>query len=507
MEDSQKMSLRRLATAIFTALVLAAATAASAAAVGGPVILGGDDLQDHGQVDSSGNSEQGWLYIQRAVGNIKAQVGRSNDNSIAAFGSSDPGTVDEFSDGNAGAAIKNAAAKNGMGIQFFEGSTEINNGMASIANGSYRPAIIWLAGTGADNNFDSCSGQGTEGQAVTDNVSTMNNFVNQGGGLMSHGVCYDWLAALIPGLQATGQGSSDDLYRTSAGEAQFPDVSNDDFNAGPWHNHFEGDFGGLDVLVRSSDIDDSQTGQDAAVFLGGGQVSLTERPTDLVITKADSVDPSPVNRDLEYTVLVENKGQETATGVTVTDDLPSGLSARSTSASQGSCSGTTTVTCNLGDIAPGGNATVRITVTPTQTGTITNQARVSGNQPDPNDANNSVSESTTITAAQEAQARRDRSRPRVIAAGLPRGCVRRPFSARFRVRDASGVRRVSVFLDGRRIKRTTTNLFAVRINARRLRPGRHRIRVVAIDRAGNRRTLTRVFARCAQVRRAPSFTG
>jgi hypothetical protein len=107
----------------------------------------------------------------------------------------------------------------------------------------------------------------------------------------------------------------------------------------------------------------------------------------------------------------------------------------------------------------------------------------------------------------QAQARRDRSKPQVIAAGVPRNCVREAFSARFRIRDNSRLRRATVFLDGKRVKQTRTKLFAVRIKAGALSAGRHTIRVVAVDRAGNRRTLTRVFARCAQVRRAPSFTG
>jgi hypothetical protein len=107
----------------------------------------------------------------------------------------------------------------------------------------------------------------------------------------------------------------------------------------------------------------------------------------------------------------------------------------------------------------------------------------------------------------QAQARRDRSKPQVVAAGVPTACVRGAFSARFHIRDSSRLRRATVFLDGKRVKRTTRKAFAVRVKAAGLKAGRHTIRVVAVDRAGNRRTVTRVFARCAQVRRAPSFTG
>jgi hypothetical protein len=259
-------------------VVLGLAAAPSAWAVGGPVILGGDDLTDHGSVDGAGNSEQGWLYMEKAVANIKPQVGRANDNSIAAFGSADPGPVNPGDCCDAGQAIKNAAEKNGMTVQYFDGNADMNTGFANIANGSYNPAIIWIAGTGASNNIDdACSGDGTEGQALIDNAGVINDFVNQGGGLFSHGTCYEWLSSLLPGLSTVDGGGFGDLYLTPEGQSAFPGVSESDFNAGPWHNHFEGNFGGLNLLVRSNQVDDS-SGQDAAVVLGGSQVTLIAQP-------------------------------------------------------------------------------------------------------------------------------------------------------------------------------------------------------------------------------------
>ena len=60
------------------------------AAVGGPVILGGDDLTDHGGA-SGGVNHTGWLYIEKALGSIAPQVTRSgSDGSVAALGS-EPG--------------------------------------------------------------------------------------------------------------------------------------------------------------------------------------------------------------------------------------------------------------------------------------------------------------------------------------------------------------------------------------------------------------------------------
>jgi hypothetical protein len=89
-----------------------------------------------------------------------------------------------------------------------------------------------------------------------------------------------------------------------------------------------------------------------------------------------------------------------------------------------------------------------------------------------------------------------------LGAGKP--CLARDFRLRIRARDASGIRRVSVFLDGNLVRRTTRGRFFVWIRAEGLRAGRHTIRVVARDRAGNRTVTTRRFRRCA---RPVSLTG
>jgi hypothetical protein len=52
------------------------------------------------------------------------------------------------------------------------------------------------------------------------------------------------------------------------------------------------------------------------------------------------------------------------------------------------------VTCALGSITNGGNATVTIIVTPTTGNPLNNTAAVSGNEPDPNSANHSVTITT-----------------------------------------------------------------------------------------------------------------
>ena len=92
----------------------------------------------------------------------------------------------------------------------------------------------------------------------------------------------------------------------------------------------------------------------------------------------------------------------------------------------------------------------------------------------------------------------------------PRGravCTTRDFTARIRVRDRAGIRRVNVYLDGRLVRQTRRTRFSLRIRVRGLRVGSHQITVVARDRAGNRSVTRRRFGRCALTLAVPRFTG
>jgi uncharacterized repeat protein (TIGR01451 family) len=119
---------------------------------------------------------------------------------------------------------------------------------------------------------------------------------------------------------------------------------------------------------------------------------------DLAITKTDSPDPVGVGQLVTYLLRVVNNGPEIATGVSTSDTLPGTVTFISSSPSQGSCAGTTTVACNLGTLAVNGTATVSIVVQANSTGTINNTATVTGAVTDPVAANNSSTASTTVLA-------------------------------------------------------------------------------------------------------------
>jgi uncharacterized repeat protein (TIGR01451 family) len=136
------------------------------------------------------------------------------------------------------------------------------------------------------------------------------------------------------------------------------------------------------------------------------QCNEIEESAGLSITKDDSPDPVTVGNVLTYTLTVTNSGPDDATGVTVTDVIPSSFTFNNATPSQGTCDPLLgqTLTCNLGTIANGGNATITISVTPTQAGVIANTAVVSGNEPDPDPDDNSDTETTTVEGAGPASA-------------------------------------------------------------------------------------------------------
>jgi uncharacterized repeat protein (TIGR01451 family) len=125
-------------------------------------------------------------------------------------------------------------------------------------------------------------------------------------------------------------------------------------------------------------------------------------PADLSITKSDSPDPVNEGGQLTYTIEVRNGGPDAAANVVVTDDLPSSdFDLISVIPSQGSCDtqGGQNVSCNLGTLASGSAATVTIQVTAKKPGTVSNTASVTSSEADPQGANNTVTETTTVLEA------------------------------------------------------------------------------------------------------------
>jgi uncharacterized repeat protein (TIGR01451 family) len=87
---------------------------------------------------------------------------------------------------------------------------------------------------------------------------------------------------------------------------------------------------------------------------------------DVTITKTASPEPVDQGTNLTYTIQLVNHGPSTATGVSVSDPLPTEVTFSSVSTSQGTCSQSAgTVSCTIGTMAVGGTVVVTINVSAT----------------------------------------------------------------------------------------------------------------------------------------------
>ena len=135
---------------------------------------------------------------------------------------------------------------------------------------------------------------------------------------------------------------------------------------------------------------------------GTGTITNDDAPpveADLSVTIVDSPDPVPARSDLITTISVTNHGGSTATGVSLTANLPAGVPVTSASTGEGTCTMSGAVlSCALGGMDTGKTATVTIAMTPPTAGaTLATQASVTADQSDPVAANN-VAQATTKVA-------------------------------------------------------------------------------------------------------------
>ena len=132
----------------------------------------------------------------------------------------------------------------------------------------------------------------------------------------------------------------------------------------------------------------SVTGNEFDPDTANNQASTTVDVQPLVDLDLDKVASNPTpsaGGTVTYTLSLVNHGPSAATGVTVTDPLPSGLSFISSTASQGSCGASgQTVTCHLGTLGAGATAVMILDtrVASSDAGTtVQNTATATADQP------------------------------------------------------------------------------------------------------------------------------
>lgn len=125
---------------------------------------------------------------------------------------------------------------------------------------------------------------------------------------------------------------------------------------------------------------------------------VTSAPSvDVAVSVVGAPEPATVGQPFSYAVLVGNPGTAPATGVTLTDRLPDGVSINSIAPSQGTYTlAGNILTVHLGAIAPLALTEVTISLTPGVPGLIVDSASVTADQPDFNITNNFDTRTTTV---------------------------------------------------------------------------------------------------------------
>ncbi len=121
-----------------------------------------------------------------------------------------------------------------------------------------------------------------------------------------------------------------------------------------------------------------------------------ENKASLSVYSSNSQTSATKGGTITYKWVLSNSGPKTANNVVLTDKLPSSVALVSVNTTAGTCGGTTTITCNLGDLRYGGGPTITIVVKALSRGTVTNSATVTSTTPDPTLSDNTATVVTRV---------------------------------------------------------------------------------------------------------------
>lgn len=116
--------------------------------------------------------------------------------------------------------------------------------------------------------------------------------------------------------------------------------------------------------------------------------------SDLAVSILSAPANAAVGEQLQYVITVTNAGPSDASSVTIFDTLPANVTF--VSGSTGCINVGANVYCVLNSLAAGSSTSINFLVMPTVSGSITNTVSVSSSNPDPNSANNSATNVTSV---------------------------------------------------------------------------------------------------------------
>lgn len=153
------------------------------------------------------------------------------------------------------------------------------------------------------------------------------------------------------------------------------------------------------VVSNTAAITSATTDPTPGNSTSGLSSAIGAGPTDVSITKTADAASYKAGSDATFTLTVRNNGPGNAAGTTVTDVLPTGTTLVSATPTQGTCTGTTTVVCTLGALAPSTTATITLVLHLPQTiGPISNTATVTIANTETAPANNSSTATINVIA-------------------------------------------------------------------------------------------------------------
>jgi uncharacterized repeat protein (TIGR01451 family) len=137
------------------------------------------------------------------------------------------------------------------------------------------------------------------------------------------------------------------------------------------------------------------TPQNVGIISNGWYVTLTlgtivGQAANLTLTVTAPTNNVPLGSNVVYVIGVTNSGPSTSSNIVFQDVLPTGVTLVSASVTQGSVSGSGSLTWSLGNLTNGAGAQLTVTVLPAGAGTYNNSAIVSATTSDPNADDNSV---------------------------------------------------------------------------------------------------------------------
>ena len=134
---------------------------------------------------------------------------------------------------------------------------------------------------------------------------------------------------------------------------------------------------------------------DTANNTGTVTIDATPQPADLAAAKTVAPQQIEQGGQATFTLTATNLGPGVATGATLTDTLPDGLSV--VAAPTGCTVDGQRIVCPLGDLAVGAVGTVTLDVRANSSGALRNSVTVTGTAPDPQPVNDTAVTTLTVT--------------------------------------------------------------------------------------------------------------